>query len=345
MKGIIIAGGLGTRLRPLTYQRPKPLVPVANRPFLEYQVALLRAHGIDDLVFATNYMADRIESHFGDGSRFGVRMRYALEETPLGTGGAIRNAADLFPGETVAVFNGDVLTDFDLSAILDFHCRRRAIATITLAEVPSPHPFGILILDAEGRVQEWREPSEATKKALALDRDIMPTGKDLINAGFYVLEPQFIARIAPGVPASVERDIYPQLISENAPVYGFAPGGFWMDVGRAEQLLVATQAVLTGTVKTAAPGLRVGEETFIASSTWISGQTSIGRNCRIGEESRLDGCILMDGVTIGSHVRLSGIIVDEGVTVEDEVVVEGSGNATPVLAAGSHLGKGTRLHL
>src|SRR5579871_523989 len=198
VKGIIIAGGLGTRLRPLTYRRPKPLAPVANRPFLEYQVAHLRAHGIDDIVFATNYLADQIEAHFGDGSRFGVRMRYALEETPLGTGGAIRNAADLFPGEAVAVFNGDVLTDFDLGAILAFHRDRKALATITLAEVPSPHPFGILILDAEGRVQEWREPSEETKKALAVDRDLIPTGKDLINAGFYVLEPAFIARIAPG---------------------------------------------------------------------------------------------------------------------------------------------------
>ncbi len=347
MKGIIIAGGLGTRLRPLTYQRPKPLVPVANRPFLEYQVALLRAHGIDDIVFATNYMADRIEGHFGNGSRFGVRMRYALEETPLGTGGAIRNAADLFPGETVAVFNGDVLTDFDLSAILDFHHRKQAIATITLTEVPSPHPFGILILDSEGRVQEWREPSEETKKALALDHDLTPTGKDLINAGFYILGPEFIARIAPGVASSVESDIYPKLIAENAPIYGFAPGGFWMDVGRAEQLLVATQAVLSGAVKTVVPGPAVGEETSIASSAWMDSQTAIGRNCRIGDESRLDGCIIMDGVTIGRHVRLSGVIVDTGATVEDEVVVEGRGGsgATPVIAAGSRLGKGTRLHL
>src|SRR5215813_12077600 len=181
MKGIIIAGGLGTRLRPLTYRMPKPLLPVANRPFMEYQVALLRQHGVDDLVFATNYMADKIESHFGDGSRFGVRMRYAIEETPLGTGGAIRNAADLFPGEAVAVFNGDILTDFDLGAILEFHRAKKATATITLAEVPSPHPFGVLILDGEGRVQEWREPSEETKKALAVDHDLMPTGKDLIN--------------------------------------------------------------------------------------------------------------------------------------------------------------------
>ena len=346
MKGIIIAGGLGTRLRPLTYTRPKPLVPVANRPFLEYQVALLRKYGIDDIVFATNYMADKIESHFGDGSRFGVRMRCALENEPLGTGGAIRNAADFFPGESVAVFNGDVLTDFDIGKILEFHREKKSIATVTLAEVPSPHPFGVLILNEEGRVLEWNEPSEETKKALAVDQDVVPTGKDFINAGFYVLEPEFIARIEPGVKLSVERDIYPKLLTEQGPMYGIAPGGFWMDVGRAEQLLIATQSTLSGAVKTATPGLAVGEGTTIAPSTWINGLTAIGRNCRIGAESRLENCILMDDVTVGSHVRLSGVIIDSGAIIEDEVVVSARGNSlTPVIAAKSLLGKGTRLHL
>ena len=346
MKGIIIAGGLGTRLRPLTYQRPKPLVPVANRPFLEYQVAHLKRHGIDDIVFATNYMADAIESHFGDGSRFGVRMRCALEDKPLGTGGAIGNAARFFPGEAVAVFNGDILTDLDISAVLTFHREKRAIATITLAEVPSPHPFGILILDETGKVQEWREPSEETKKALAADHDLVPTGKDLINAGFYVLGPEFLSQINPDVPSSVERDIFPPLIAEQAPIYGIAPNGFWMDVGRAEQLMTATQAVLAGQVKTSVPGLAVGEGTTIAPSTWMDGQTTVGKNCRIGAESRLEGSIIMDNVTVGSHVRLSGIIVDEGATIEDEVVVEGRGGGSiPVIAANSVLARGTRLRL
>ncbi|MCS6776119.1 MAG: NDP-sugar synthase [Chloroherpetonaceae bacterium] len=346
MKGIIIAGGLGTRLRPLTYHRPKPLVPVANRPFLEYQVAHLRKYGIDDIVFATNYMAEQIEAHFGDGSRFGVRMRYAIEEEPLGTGGAIRNAAELFPGETVVVFNGDVLTDFDIEAVLTFHMQKQASATIFLSEVPSPHPFGVLILDDDGMVREWREPSEETKQTLALDQDIVPTGKDLINAGFYVLSPRCIERIPRGVRSSIERDIYPQLIAERAGVYGIAPGGFWMDVGRAEQLLLATQAVLMGQVRTAVPGLSVGEGTTIAPSTWINGLTAIGRHCRIGEDSRLENCIIMDNVLIGNRVRLTGVIVDSEAVIEDEVVVAGRGaGATPVIAGGSVLGRGTRLHL
>lgn len=347
MKGIIIAGGLGTRLRPLTYARPKPLVPVANRPFLEYQVALLRKHGIEEIAFATNYMADAIESHFGDGARFGVRMHYAVEKSPLGTGGAIRNAADLFPGEPVAVFNGDVLTDFDIGAILAFHRRKQSIATITLAEVPSPHPFGIVILDAQGRIEAWREPSEEAKKALAVDSDLVPTGKDLINAGLYVLEPEFLARIPMGAPSSIERDIYPALIAEQGPMYGIAPGGFWMDVGRAEQLLAATQAVLTGAVRAEVVPLAVGEGTQVAASAWIDGHSAIGSSCRIGEGCRLEDCVVMDRVTIGAHVRLRHVIVDEETELEDEVVVEGpgSGGPLPVIAAGSRLKRGTRLHL
>lgn len=344
MKGIIIAGGLGTRLRPLTYRRPKPLVPVANRPFLEYQVALLREHGIEDIVFATNYMAEQIEAHFGDGSRFGVRMRYALEETPLGTGGAIRNAADQFAGEAVAVFNGDILTDYDLSAILAFHRERKAIATITLAEIARPNPFGVLILDETGRVQEWREPSEERKKALAAGQIPPEEGADFINAGFYVLEPECIARIPAGVPSSVERDIYPKLLAEGAAVYGVAPGGFWMDMGRAEQLIAATNAVLSGAVKTAAPGLAQADDVQIAPDARIGADTVLGRGCCVGAGSSLEGCILMDGVKVGAGARLRGVIADSGAAIGDDVYLEaGSGRPIPVLAAGSILAKGTRL--
>ncbi len=350
MKGIIIAGGLGTRLRPLTYHRPKPLVPVANRPFLEYQVALLRQHGIEDIVFATNYMAEQIEAHFGDGTKFGVRMRYAIEETPLGTGGAIRNASEVFPGEAVAVFNGDVLTDFDLSAILAFHRERSAISTITLSPVPSPNPFGVLTLEADGRVHDWREPSEDFKKALARDPNPTITGTDLINAGFYVLEPECLARIPHGTPSSVERDIYPRLLAERAGVFGIAPGGFWMDVGRPEQLMVATRAVVTGAVTTLLPLARVGEGSAIAASAHIGPTTVVGRNCRIEPDARLDDCILMDGVTVGAGAHLRGVIVDTGATIEASVTVgtlsetgAGASGPTPVVAAHSLLKQGTRV--
>ncbi|HLK60604.1 MAG TPA: NDP-sugar synthase [Chthonomonadaceae bacterium] len=343
MKGIIIAGGLGTRMRPLTYRLPKPLLPVANRPFLEYQVALLRQHGIEDLVFATNYMADKIEAHFGDGERFGVRMRYAMEETPLGTGGAIRNAADLFPGEAVAVFNGDVLTDFDIGKVLALHQEKGAIATITLAEVPSPNPFGVLILDAQGRILEWREPSEATKQALAQNPNITPTGMDLINAGFYVLAPEFITRIPSGNPSSVERDIFPPLLAEAAPVYGIAPGGYWMDVGRPEQLMIATQAILGGKVRTVVPGIQVGAGSRISTEAEMDAVTAVGSGAVIEAGAKLERCVLMDGVTIGKGAYLRNVLVDAGARVDEDVVILGrEGGPTPVIASGSTLCRGTR---
>jgi len=347
MKGIIIAGGLGTRLRPLTYQRPKPLVPVANRPFLEYQVALLRKHGITDIVFATNYMAEQIEGHFGNGSRFGVKMQYAVEHEPLGTGGAIRNAAQLIPNSPVVVFNGDVLMDFDLREIVAFHQERHASATITLTEVPSPNPFGVLYLTPSGEVERWEEPTEELKKRLSLDRDIVPTGKDYINAGCYILERSCIDRIPADTKVSIERDTYPQMIAARAGVYGYSAKGYWIDLGHAEQLLYATQAVLSGAVRTAAAGMSVGEGTTIAPTTWINGLTAIGKQCRIAGESRLENCIVMDNVTVGSNVRLYGIIVDENVIIEDEVVItgRGGGNSVPVIAAGSVLTRGTRLQL
>ncbi len=343
MKGIIIAGGLGTRLRPVTYHRPKPLVPVANRPFLEYQVALLKQHGIDDLVFATNYMADKIEGHFGDGTRFGVRMRYAIEETPLGTGGAIRNAADRFPGETVAVFNGDVLTDFDLGRVLSFHHRKQAVATITLSEVPSPNPFGVLILDADGKVQSWNEPSEEKKKLLS-QGSFEITGTDKINAGFYVFAPEFIESIPQGVPSSVERDIFPRFLAQSAGIYGIAPGGFWMDMGRPEQMMIASQAILSGSLQTFTHGIAVGENSVVAPDAALTGHSSVGNGCKVGAGSKLDATILLDGVTIGKGVRLRGVIVDAGAVIEDDCTVEGSaGGPTLVLAAGTVLKQGTRL--
>lgn len=343
MKGIIIAGGLGTRLRPVTYHRPKPLVPVANRPFLEYQVALLKHFGIDDIVFATNYMADKIEAHFGDGSRFGVRMRYAIEETPLGTGGAIRNAADRFPGEAVAVFNGDVLTDFDLGQILDFHREKQAVATITLAEVPSPNPFGVLLLDAEGKVEAWNEPSEATKKLLS-QGNFEITGTDKINAGFYVFAPEFIESIPQGVPSSVERDIFPRFLASAASVYGIAPGGFWMDMGRPEQLMVASQAILSNKVQTFTPGAAVGPGSTLAPDVEMTGASSVGSDCKLDTGVKLDATILLNNVSVGKNVRLKGVIVDEGANIEDDCIVEGAaGGSTLVLAAGTTLKQGTRI--
>lgn len=319
---------------------------MVNRPFLEYQVALLKKHGINDIVFATNYMAEQIQSHFNDGARFGVRMRYAVEESPLGTGGAIRNAADLFPGESVAVFNGDVLTDYDLGAVLKFHAAKKAIATITLQPIPAPNPFGVLSLDADNKVISWVEPTEEAKKKLAHQQDVEHTGTDLINAGFYVFDSKFIEAIPWGQRCSIERDIFPQMLAEGAPIYGIAPGGFWMDLGHAEQLVAAARAILDGSVKTYTEDVAVASRDRVADDVLIEGSSSIGKGVSIGRGSRLFDCIIMDNVTIGANVVLSHLIIDENCTVEDDVVLKGlPGGTTPVIAAGSVLRQGSRMHV
>jgi NDP-sugar pyrophosphorylase family protein len=339
MKGIIIAGGFGTRLRPLTYDRPKHLLPVANRPFLEYQVALLKRHGVSDIIFATNYQAHQIEAHFGDGSRFGVTMRYALEKEPLGTAGAIRNAAALAPDETVLVFNGDILTDFDLSEIVQFHCMRGARATIALRTVERPHPFGALQTEPDGRVLSWHEPSDEEKRRVA-ENPAGPSGEhDFINAGVYILEPEVIARIPTDRPVSIERETYPQLIGQGCPVYGFAPLGFWLDIGRPDQYLAANAAVLSRMVRTEVPYRPIGEGVQIAPDAEVDAATCIGDGAVIESGCRLKGCVLLRNVRVGRNAALTGLIADEDTQIGDDV----TSRPGPVLARGSMVARGTRL--
>jgi NDP-sugar pyrophosphorylase family protein len=356
LRAVIIAGGLGTRLRPLTLRRPKPLIPVANRPFLEYQVAQLRAAGAHEIVFATNYMADRIEHHFGDGSRFGVRMLYALEKEPLGTAGAIRNAVEGLSAARCIVFNGDILTDFDISAILNIHEERHAQVTLTLHPVKRPHPYGVIQLGNNQRVLAFVEPSEEQKRAA--DKGEPMEGEDFINAGIYILEPETLARI-PLRPCSIEREFYPQILSEGMPVYGQPSEGFWLDIGRPAQYQTATRALLSGRVQTALappgarrpegwwihgeaeiapdaviePGCYIGNGAQIESKAHISGYTVIGAQSVVGAGTHLHGCILGEAVQIGAGCSLEDMIIDDHAILDAHV--QGSGC---VLAAQSHIG-------
>lgn len=367
MKGVIIAGGPGTRLRPLTYIRPKPIVPVVNKPFLEYQVELLKRHGISDIIFCTNYMADMIEAHFGDGSAHGVKMSYVIEETPLGTAGAVKNAESIFKGDTLLVFNGDVLTDFDLSAIIDFHKKQKAAVTLTLMGVPSPSPYGVIITDEQKRVLEFREPSEEVKKMLARNPNVEQTGVDYINAGTYVIDSRIFEDVPADIPYSFERQLFPGLLAAGAPVYGYAAEGYWLDIGRPQQYIEAHRAVLSGSVKAQILGHRtakgywvaadgksgpvvdptahvgdtahIGQRTRIEANAHISGISSIGHDCVIGEGSLVENCILLDKISVGSNVVLKNAIVDSEAVIEDNAIIE----ALCVLASGTRIGFGTTI--
>lgn len=363
MKGVIIAGGTGTRLRPLTYTRPKPLIPVVNRPFLEYQVAWLLRHGIDEIIFCTNYMSSTIQAHFGDGSQFGVAMQYAIEETPLGTAGAIKNAQRLLGNDTFVVLNGDILTDFDLSSIINFHRLNKSVCTLTLKEVIRPSPYGVIDVDTKGRVVDFREPSEITKKQLALTSNIEALGFDNINAGIYIMEPETLDYIPTGRSVSLERETYPALLANSASVYGRACEGFWLDIGRPAQYRQATKAILSREVSANPPGnwdaggywcedgvevdsgahvaptVHIGLNSRILSGASITGHSVIGRNCRVGPNSTLHDVILESNVIIGARCHLESVILDDGCHVEDEVVMD----IPSVLAAGTVLRKGTRI--
>lgn len=362
MKGVIIAGGPGTRLRPLTYLRPKPIVPVVNKPFLEYQVELFKRHGIEEIIFCTNYMAEMIQGHFGDGSAHGVKMRYALEDVPLGTAGAVKNAEELFEGDSLLVFNGDVLTDFDLSRLMQFHEEHKARITLTLYGVPSPSPYGVIITDDEGKVREFREPSEEQKRKLAQGA-VEQTGEEFINAGMYILDSTIFSEVPKDTPYSFERQLFPAFCEQDRGIYAVAATGYWLDIGRPEQYQEAHRALLQGDVDAElagqrmdggwwqageadisnsakiAPTVHLAQRVTLQENVELKGCTSIGHGSRVEDGSVLEDCIVLDGVVIGKSVHLKNCIVDSDVFIEDNVAI----SARAVLASGSRVGFGTRI--
>ena len=321
--GIIIAGGFGTRLRPLTYHRPKHLLPVGNRPFLEYQVALLKRHGIREIVFASNYLWEQIHAHFGDGAEFGVSMRYAIEPEPLGTAGAIRNAAEPAGSERLIVLNGDVLTDFDLSKIIGFHEERRADSTIALRAVQRPHAFGVLKTDPDGRVREWREPSEEEKKRVASGGGQADGQTDYINAGIYIFEPEVIQRIPTGRTVSVERETYQEAIAEGLRIFATAPEGYWLDIGNPRQYLAANQAVLAGEVRTDVQPMRIADTARIDPSARISADSTVGPGSIVRGGAVVETSVVLDEVVVGARSSIAGAIIDSRAEIADGASIGG----------------------
>lgn len=238
MNAIILIGGLGTRLRPLTYKTPKPLLPLANQPFVFYQFELLKKHGIQEVVLCTAYMAEEFERVLGDGRKFGVRLKYVYEKTPLGTGGALKNAQDFVKGTTL-VFNGDILTDANLAEILQFHRQRQARLTLTLTRVKDPTLYGLVETDSQGKIIGFREkpsPNEVTCNT--------------INAGIYILEPEILGHIPPGVVYSLERELFPKLLELKVPLYATTSDAYWLDIGTLEKYHQADRDILNGALRT-----------------------------------------------------------------------------------------------
>jgi NDP-sugar pyrophosphorylase family protein len=321
MRAILLAGGKGTRLRPLTLHTPKPIVPIFDRPFLQYQIDLLRqVPEIDEIVLSLNYQPRRIEEVFGDGSDLGIHIRYVVEPTPLGTGGAIRFAAGEHQGEPIVVFNGDVFTSVDLPAVLRLHRERQAKATIVLTPVENPKAYGLVETDAAGNVLAFFEKPTADQIRC-----------DTINAGIYVLEPDALERIPRDTVFSIERGYFPSLVEQKDTFVAYIYRGYWLDIGTPEKYRQAHRDIMDGRFPAppfaGAPGTaiispeaRVEEGAIIEAPCFIDAgavikggarigpYTVIGKHCHIAEGAVIDGAILWPNTWVATDARLGAVM-------------------------------------
>ena len=344
MKAVILAGGKGTRLRPLTLHTPKPIVPILDRPFLSFQIELLRQSGISEIILSLSYQPRRIEEIFGDGSDLDLKILYTTEPEPLGTAGAVKKAEPFLADRTV-VFNGDVLSDIDLSAVLAQHERTKAKATIVLTPVENPSAYGLVEVESDGRVRRFLEKPSYDEITC-----------DTINAGIYVLEPETLAFIPAGKNYSFERGVFPTFLRENIPFYAYVHRGYWIDIGTPEKYLKAHQDILSGAARLKGferkpdgiyidaaasvddPSSVLGPSFIGAGSTVKRGAhiepfAVLGQNCLIEEGATVADSVLWSNVRVGEHARIQGslvgrnthvgrhALVDRGVVLGDKSVV------------------------
>ncbi len=309
MKAVIIAGGFGTRMRPLTYNRPKPVVTVANRPFVIHQIELLKRYGITDIILNLHYLPSNMELILGDGRDLGVKISYSIEKTPLGTAGAVKNAENLFDNEPLIVFNGDILTDIDISELIKFHKKNGARATIALTEVEDPTPYGLVLTDDSGRAIRFLEkPSweQVTVKN--------------INAGIYVLDPSVFNDVPSDKPYSFERELFPGLLEKGEKVYALVSEAYWMDIGSPQKYMQAHKDILNGEVRVSIDGKKRGENTWVHPSAEISASAKLRAPLIIGKDARIsDKASVKSFSVIGEKVSL-----EEGAVVEDSIILRNS---------------------
>jgi len=344
VQALILAGGEGTRLRPLTSTVPKPVVPLVDRPFVRFMLDWLHGHGVDDVVMSCGHLASGVRNVLGDGSALGIRLRYVEEPRPLGTGGALKYAEPLLD-ERFLMLNGDVLTDIDLTTQVVQHERTGATATLALTPVEDPSAYGLVRTLPNGEVTEFVEkpaPDEIDTRN--------------ISAGAYVLERRVLDLLEADEPASIERDVFPRLVG--AGLYGCVSDNYWLDIGTPERYLEATFDILEGTVASRVqermgdgylcvedgvdnagriiPPALVESGCRIGEGARIGGRVVLERGVTVGENTTIERAVVLQGAEIGSHCTLSGCIVAGGVRIGDECHVEGMS----VLGEGVTIGSG-----
>jgi len=307
--GILLVGGFGTRLKPLTNQTPKPMLPVGGLPVTEHQLLAAKKAGITTVILATSYLSEVFIPYFGDGSKWGMQLKYAVEKEPLGTGGAIRNAAELIDlvaakaaHEEFVIFNGDVLSHHSIAAQLEFHRNRQADVTLHLINVEDARAFGCVPTDKEGRVTAFLEK---------MDNPVT----NAINAGCYIFSPSVISDIPLNKVVSVERETFPNLVNSGRPVFGYSEQSYWLDIGTPAALFKGSRDLVNG-------AFVAGEGTTFGPDSLATGGSSIGANCEIGQGVTIDNSILGDGVKIGdgAQIRDSFILHGSKVQAGEQVV-------------------------
>jgi mannose-1-phosphate guanylyltransferase / phosphomannomutase len=324
MKAVVMAGGEGTRLRPLTSNQPKPMVPVAGKPCMEHIVELLRRHGMTDIVVTVAYLPQVIRGYFDDGGELGVELHYSVEETPLGTAGSVKNAAELLD-ETFLVISGDALCDFDLGALVDAHRRRGAVATLALYSVENPLEFGVVITDEDGRVERFLEKPSWGQ-----------VFSDTINTGVYVLEPEVLAAVPDGTSYDFSKQLFPDLLRRGKPVFGHLVEGYWQDIGNLDQYRKANFDALEGRIELEVPGIRLRDNVVLGDGVQLPDLNQIDGPAVIGNYCQIEA-----GARIGPYAVLGqNVVVKEGAATERSVIDSGCFIGQSARVEGTILGKG-----
>ncbi len=311
---ILLVGGMGTRLHPLTLKTPKPMLQVAGVPFTEHQIRKAADAGITEIILATSYKSELFEPYFGDGERFGIKIKYAVEKSALGTGGGIRNAANLLADcDQVVIFNGDVLSGHDLAAQLAFHKKNQADITLYLTQVEDARAYGCVELLENKQIKSFLEKMENPIS-------------NLINAGCYIFNRQIIDQIPQNKVVSVERDTFPNLLANNAKVFGYLDNSYWLDIGTPAALVKASADLITGAITSSAtpnhtgdnlisPSAQIGSGCVINNGSVIESEVVVESNCQI------TGSIIGSGAKIGSNCKIIDSIIAPGAQIEAGMVV------------------------
>jgi len=341
-EAILLVGGKGTRLRPLTVNTPKPMVPAAGVPFLAHQLGRARAAGVDHVVMATSYLAEVFEPYFGDGTQLGLHLEYVTEQEPLGTGGAIRNVASRLrsgPDEPVLIFNGDILTGLDIGALVATHTRTGADVSLHLTRVDDPRAYGLVPTDEHGRVTAFLEKPQTPEEIVT----------DQINAGAYVFNRSVIDTIPTGRPVSVERETFPGLLDSGAHLQGMVDSTYWLDLGTPQAFVRGSADLVLGRAPSPMVPGRCGEHLVldtaqVAPDAKLSGGTVVGERARVGAGARIEGSTLLDGAVVEDGARVRDSLIGAGAHIGSGTLLDGAviGDGA-VVEAGNELRDGIRV--